>query len=90
MVSKKRTQKIMRRKTVRRRASSNHRIELRTLRTHENEFRGKNVLVIGNEIYAIESGEQAARLLEELLRKYPKKAPLLAYVMEDETYILWH
>jgi hypothetical protein len=67
----------------------NHHIELQTLKAHENEFRGRNVIVIGKEIYAIENGEQAVRLMEELLKKYPKRAPLLAYVMEDETYILW-
>ena len=96
MVTKKRTRKIARRKQIRRRASSDHqgdlghRIELRTLQSRENEFRGRNVIVIGKEIYAIENGEQATRLLEELLKKYPNKTPLLAYVMEDETYILWH
>jgi hypothetical protein len=77
------------RKPIRRQTRSNHRIELQTLKAHEGEFRGKNVIVIGKEIYAIENGEQAAGLLEELLKKYPNRVPLLAYVMEDETYILW-
>ncbi len=78
------------RRRTKRRIWTDHQIELRTLKAHENEFRGKNVIVIGKEIFAIENGEQAARLLEELLKKYPKRTPLLAYVMEDETYILWH
>ena len=57
----------MQRKPIGRRAPSNHRMELQTLKARENEFRGRNVIVIGKEIYAIENGEQAARLMEELL-----------------------
>jgi ribosomal protein L10 len=88
MLTRRRTKKTMRQKSIGRRALSNHRVELRTLKARENEFRGRNVIVIGKEIHAIENGEQAARLMEELLKKYPKRAPLLAYVMEDEMYIL--
>ncbi|MBI4789353.1 MAG: hypothetical protein HY782_20165 [Chloroflexi bacterium] len=65
-------------------------LENRTLKKHEDEFRGKNVIVIGTEIHPIKNGKQAARLLEELRRKYPKRTPLLTYVWGDETYILCH
>ncbi len=73
------------RKPSKRRTRQNHQIELQTLKAHENEFRGRNVIVIGKEIYPIENGEQAARLLEELRKKYPSKSPLLTYVMGEET-----
>jgi hypothetical protein len=76
-------------KTQKRQTTANHRIELATLKEHENEFRGRNVVVIGKEIFPIKNGKQAARLLEKLRKKYPKKSPLLAYVMREEPYILW-
>lgn len=57
------------RKPMKRRTRTNHHIELQTLKAHENKFRGRNVIVIGKEIHAIENGEQAARLLEELLKQ---------------------
>ncbi len=63
-------------------------VELRTLKVHWREYEGKNVIVIGKEIYPIQDGDQAARLLEELRKKYPKKTPLLTFVWGEETYIL--
>jgi hypothetical protein len=81
-----RTKRI--RKPVKRRARRVESVELQTLKAHENEFRGKNVIVVGKEIYPIENGEQAERLLEELRRKYPKNTPMLTYVWDEETYIL--
>lgn len=62
--------------------------EHQTLKAREEEFRGKHVIVIGTEIYPIEDGEQAARLLERLRKQHPGKIPLLAYVMREDTYIL--
>jgi len=74
-------------KPVKRRVRTTESVESRTLKAHWDEFRGKNVIVIGKEIYPIENGDQAARLLEELRQKYPKKTPLLAYVWGEETYL---
>lgn len=76
------------RKPMKHRARANHQIELQTLEAHKEKYRGKNVIVIGKEIFPVENGEQAARLLEELRKKYPTKSPLLTYVMGEETYIL--
>lgn len=76
------------RKSTKHQARANHQIELQTLRARKDKYRGKNVIVIGKEIYPIENGEQAARLLEELRKKYPTQSPLLTYVMGEETYIL--
>lgn len=62
--------------------------EHQTLRAREEEFRGKHVLVIGEEIYEIKDEEQGVLLLEEIRKKYPGRIPLLTYVMEEELYIL--
>jgi len=62
--------------------------EHQTLRAREEEFRGKHVLVIGEEIHEIKDEEQGVLLLEEIRKKYPGRIPLLTYVMEEELYIL--
>lgn len=62
--------------------------EHQTLKAREEEFRGKHVLVIGEEIYEIKDEEQGLLLLEEIRKKYPGRIPLLTYVMEEELYIL--
>ncbi|MBI4670614.1 MAG: hypothetical protein HY741_02965 [Chloroflexi bacterium] len=76
------------RKEKKRRVSAKHQIEIQTLKTHEREFHGKNVIVVGRQIFPVESGKQAAKLLAELREKYPDQTPLLAYAMGEETYIL--
>ncbi|HEX7593656.1 MAG TPA: DUF5678 domain-containing protein [Anaerolineae bacterium] len=70
------------------RVRSSESIEFKTLKAHWDEYRGKNVIVIGKEIFPIKSGKQAAKLLEALRKKYPKRTPLLTYVWGEETYIL--
>lgn len=63
-------------------------IEMETLQAREHEFQGKNVIVLGRQIFPIENGEQATQLLAELRQRYPDQSPLLAYAMGEETYIL--
>jgi hypothetical protein len=62
--------------------------EHQTLEAREEEFRGKHVLVIGEEIHEIEDEEQGVRLLEEIRKKHPGRIPLLTYVTKEELYIL--
>ena len=62
--------------------------EHQTLKTREEEFRGKHVLVIGGEIHEIKDDEQGVQLLEEVRKKHPGRIPLLTYVMKEELYIL--
>jgi len=63
-------------------------IEFKTLKAREHEFEGKIVIVIGKQVFAAENGEQAAHLLAEIRRKYPKKTPLATYVpKKDELFI---
>jgi len=62
--------------------------EHQALKAREEEFGGKHVLVIGEEIYEIKDEEQGVRLLEEVRKKHPGRIPLLTYVMKEELYIL--
>ena len=62
--------------------------EHQTLKAREEEFRGKHVLVIGEEIHEIKDEEQGIQLLEEIRKKHPGRIPLLTYVTKEELYIL--
>ena len=62
--------------------------EHETLKAREAEFKGKHVLVVGDEIYELGDDEEAKRLLDEVRRAHPGKIPLITYVMEEEIYIL--
>ncbi len=80
-----RRRKLWRKKNV----VTKYAIELETLRAHEEEFRGRHVIVIGNEIVGAKDGTEAVRLLHEMEKRHPGKSPLLSYIPEkDTTYIL--
>ena len=57
--------------------------EHKALAQREDEFRGKHVIVVGDEIYPFEDGEEGVRILE-LRRKHPDRIPLVIYVMKGE------
>lgn len=54
--------------------------EHKTLAEREDEFRGKHVIVVGDEIYLFEDGEEGLRILERVRREHPDRIPLVTYV----------
>lgn len=58
--------------------------EHKTLAEREDEFRGKHVIVVGDEIYLFEDGEEGLRILERVRREHPDRIPLVTYVMNGE------
>ena len=62
--------------------------EHKALAAREEEFRGKHVIVVGDEIYPFEDGEEGLRILESVREEHPDKIPLVTYVMKQELYIL--
>ena len=57
--------------------------EHKALAQREDEFRGKHVIVVGDEIYPFEDREEGVRILE-LRREHPDRIPLVIYVMKGE------
>lgn len=52
-------------------------------------YRGKHVVVIGDEVHVLPYDEQEAdRLFEKLEKEYPEETPTLLFVPKEESYIL--
>jgi hypothetical protein len=64
-------------------------IASKTLRRHWEKYRGQHVLVVGTRVYAAKTGKKAKQIYRELERKHPKVPPLITYVPEKGSLILW-
>ena len=62
--------------------------ELENLLSKMEEYRGKHVVVIEDEIIAVKSGSELKDTVERLERKYPGKTPLITFVPQEEVIIL--
>jgi len=52
-------------------------------------YRGKHLIIIGNEVFVARSAADAPRLFERVMRSHPHTTPTLAYVPQADTLILW-
>ena len=52
------------------------------------QYRGKHIVVVKDQVYATKTGPQAGKVLEKVIKKYPKETPLVAYVPKDDSLIL--
>jgi hypothetical protein len=43
-------------------------------------YRGKHIVIIGGKIFVAKTGLAASKILEELLKKYPRSKPTLTYI----------
>jgi hypothetical protein len=64
-------------------------IASQTLRRNWEKYRGWHVLVIGSQIYAAKDGRKAEQIYRELEKKNPSVPPLITYVPEEGSLILW-
>jgi len=52
------------------------------------KYSGKHVIIIGGKIHAKKTGSAKSKLLEKLIKKYPKETPVLTYVPREDALIL--
>lgn len=52
------------------------------------KYGGKHVIIIGGKIHARKTGSAKSKLLEKLVKKYPKEKPIVAYVPKEDALIL--
>ena len=53
------------------------------------KYEGKQVVIIGGEVYILPDNDQkSARFLNELVKKNPKSTPTIAFVPKKGSYIL--
>lgn len=53
------------------------------------QFKGKHVIVVGGQIFAVATGKEANKILERVHKKYPKETPSITYIPKSDTLILW-
>lgn len=52
-------------------------------------YRGYHVVVVDGKVYKAKTGEQAARILKKVRKKYPNKTPAITYIPDEDSLILW-
>jgi len=52
------------------------------------QYEGRHIIIIGDQIYARKTGVAKSKLLETLIKKYPKKKPIVAYIPKEDALIL--
>lgn len=51
--------------------------------------RGYHVIVVGAKVFRAKTGEGAAKILQDIRHKYPKKTPAITYIPDADSLILW-
>jgi hypothetical protein len=64
-------------------------IASKTLRRNWEKYRGQYVLVVGTKVYTAKTGKRAEQIYRELEKKHPEVPPLITYVPEKSSLILW-
>jgi len=52
------------------------------------KYSGKHIIVIGKKVFAKKTGAAKSKLLEKLIKKYPKDTPIVSYIPKEDTLIL--
>lgn len=53
------------------------------------KYAGKHVVAIGGVIYAAKTGDEAAKIFAEQVKKHPGAMPMGTFIPEADTLILW-
>ncbi len=54
----------------------------------DSKYKGKHIVIIGGKIYTTKTGQAKTKLLEKLLKKYPKEIPTITYIPSEDSLIL--
>lgn len=53
------------------------------------KYFGKHIIILGGEIYAANTGSQASKMLEKLMKKHPSETPIITYIPKADALILF-
>lgn len=56
---------------------------------NDTAYKGKHVIVVAGRIFTANTGEGAAKILEQVERDYPDEIPEITYIPDADTLILW-
>ena len=51
-------------------------------------YRGKHLIIVKDKIFTAKTGQEAARIFKEVIKKYPKEKPTITYVPKEGSLIL--
>jgi len=52
------------------------------------KYKGKHVVAVSGKVFSAKTGEEANKLLEKVMKKYPRSTPTITYVPKDEMLVL--
>ena len=52
-------------------------------------YRGKHLIVIGDQVFVARSAAEAPKLFERVTRTHPRSTPTLVYVPQADALVLW-
>ena len=52
------------------------------------KYRGKHLVIVKNKIFSAKTGQRAAEIFKEVIKKYPKEKPTITYVPQEGSLIL--
>lgn len=52
------------------------------------KYRGKHIVVVNGKVFSANTGQEAARIFREAVKKYPQKKPTITYIPQEDTMIL--
>lgn len=52
------------------------------------KYRGKHLVIVKNKIFTALTGQKAAKIFKEIIKKYPGEKPTITYVPKEGSLIL--
>jgi len=52
------------------------------------KYRGKHLVIVQDKIFTATTGQEAARIFREVIKKYPEDKPTITYVPKEDSLIL--
>ncbi|MEK9165512.1 MAG: DUF5678 domain-containing protein [Patescibacteria group bacterium] len=53
------------------------------------KYKGKHIVMVKDKIFASKTGQEAAKIFKEVIKKYPKEKPTITYIPKEDTLILF-
>lgn len=53
------------------------------------KYKGKHLIIVKNKVFTAKTGQEAARIFKEVIKRYPKEKPTITYVPKENMLILF-
>ena len=54
------------------------------------KYWGRHIIILAGKIFSTKTGKEASKLLEILVKKYPKETPTITYIPKADALILFY